>query len=105
MCGSHIFSLFQRFPYLINYFILSQLTGELEKDHRRIERQSVAAADTLDWIESKKNWRVLSTLIQYRCERMAGGVTTVTGQYYISNMRVSAESFAAVLRGYCRLVH
>jgi predicted transposase YbfD/YdcC len=77
-----------------------QWTGELEKDHGRIERRSVSTVTSLDWLESKRNWEDLATLIRYQCERTVGEVTTVTDHYYISNVVTSAEAFAAMIRGH-----
>jgi hypothetical protein len=59
-----------------------QWTGELEKGRGRIERRSVTTVTSRDWLASKGNWRDLAALIRYRCERAAGGVTTVTDHYY-----------------------
>jgi predicted transposase YbfD/YdcC len=42
-----------------------QWTGELEKDHGRIERRSVSTVTSLEWLESKENWQDLATLIRY----------------------------------------
>jgi predicted transposase YbfD/YdcC len=77
-----------------------QWTGEVEKDHGRIERRSVATVTALEWLANKGNWQDLATLVRYRCERTVGGVTTVTDHYYISNMTASAEAFAALIRGH-----
>jgi predicted transposase YbfD/YdcC len=80
--------------------VADQWTGELEKDHGKIERRSVTTVTSLDWLESKGNWQDLATLIRYRCERTVGGDTTVTDHYYISNTTGSAEAFATMIRGH-----
>jgi hypothetical protein len=67
--------------------------GELEKDHGRIERRSVTTVTSPGWLESRGNWKDLSSLIRYRCERTAGGEKTVTDHYYISDMTGTAEKF------------
>jgi predicted transposase YbfD/YdcC len=77
-----------------------QWTGELEKDHGRIERRSVATVTALDWLASREHWPDLTTLIRYRGERTVGGARTVTDHYYISSMTASAQEFATMIRGH-----
>jgi predicted transposase YbfD/YdcC len=75
-------------------------TGALEKDHGRIERRSVTTVTSLDWLEGKKAWKDLATIIRYRSSRTVGDQTTITDRYYISSMMAPAETFAGVIRGH-----
>jgi predicted transposase YbfD/YdcC len=72
----------------------------LEKDHGRIERRSVTTVTSLGWLEGKKAWEDLSTIIRYRCSRTIGEQTTVTDRYYISSLVASAETFGGYIRGH-----
>ena len=75
-------------------------TGELEKDHGRIERRSVIAVTGLDWLEGAKAWKDLAAVIRCRSSRTVGEQTTETDRYYISSMAASAETFARLIRGH-----
>ena len=74
--------------------------SSLEKDHGRIERRSVTTATDLQWMDSKKSWEDLATIIRYQTSRTIGEKTTITDQYYISSMNASAETFAGRIRGH-----
>jgi len=75
-------------------------TGELEKDHGRIERRSVTAVTDLGWLEGAKAWKGLAAVIRYRSSRTVGEQTTETDRYYISSMAASAKTFARLIRGH-----
>jgi len=75
-------------------------TGELEKDHGRIERRSITVVTGLDWLSGAKAWKDLAAIIRYRSNRTAGEQTTVTDRYYISSMAASAKTFAGLIRGH-----
>jgi len=77
-----------------------QWESSLEKDHGRIERRSVTTVTDLTWMDSKKAWEGLATIIRYRTSRSIGENTTITDQYYISSMNDSAETFAGRIRGH-----
>jgi hypothetical protein len=53
-------------------------TGELEKDHGRIERRSVTVVTDVDRLEGKGNRKDLKSIIRYRCRRTIGEQTTIT---------------------------
>ena len=72
----------------------------LEKDHGRIERRSVTTATDLAWMDGKKEWEDLTTIIRYRTSRTIGENTAVTDRYYISSLNASAEMFAGRIRGH-----
>jgi hypothetical protein len=51
-------------------------TGELEKDHGRIERRSVTVVADVDWLEGNGKWKDVKRIIRYR--RTIGAQTTIT---------------------------
>jgi predicted transposase YbfD/YdcC len=75
-------------------------TSDIEKDHGRMERRSVTTVTALDWLEGKKAWKDLATIIRYRCSRTVGDSTTITDRYYISSMESSAEVLGRIIRGH-----
>jgi predicted transposase YbfD/YdcC len=74
--------------------------SDLEKDHGRLERRSIAVVTELGWLEGSKAWKDLSAIIRCRCSRTVGEQTAVTDRYYISSMVTGAETFAALIRGH-----
>jgi predicted transposase YbfD/YdcC len=77
-----------------------QWTSALEKDHGRMERRSITTVTALDWLEGKKAWKDLTTIIRYRSSRTMGESTTVTDRYYISSMSATAQTFGRIIRGH-----
>jgi predicted transposase YbfD/YdcC len=71
------------------------LTDE-ERKHGRVERREVRTATDIGWLEGKKDWIDLKTIIQYRSWR--DGV--MTDRYYISNADMSALEFYRCIRGH-----
>jgi len=75
-------------------------TGELEKDHGRLERRSITVITHLDWLEEGTAWKDIAALIRYRTARTIDEQTTVTDRYYISSMAAPAKTFAQLIRGH-----
>jgi predicted transposase YbfD/YdcC len=71
------------------------LTDE-ERKHGRVEQREVRTATDIDWLEGKKDWKDLTTIIQYRSWR--DGV--MTDRYYISNADMEASEFYRCIRGH-----
>jgi predicted transposase YbfD/YdcC len=72
----------------------------VEKGHGRIEKREVKAIGNLDWLESRRSWSGLKTILQYRCTRTENGQTSIVDRYYISSFDTSAEQFAYLLRNH-----
>jgi predicted transposase YbfD/YdcC len=67
-----------------------------EHKHGRVEKREVRIATDIAWLEGKKDWEDLHTIIQYRSWR--NGV--MTDRHYISNADMSAFDFYQCLRGH-----
>ena len=74
--------------------------GELEKDHGRIERRRVRTACDIGFLSGGGKWKGLRTIIEYRCERTVGDVTTTNCRYYVSSLDCAAEDAARIIRGH-----
>jgi hypothetical protein len=73
----------------------------LEKGHGRLERREVRVVTDIDWLENKKMWKDLNSIIQYRTFRtILGGETVRTDQYYISSAGFFADEFGKYIRGH-----
>ena len=72
----------------------------LEKDHGRIEKRRIRTACDIGFLTGKKLWKDIKTIIEYRCERTAGGETTITYKYYISSKDASADEFGRIIRNH-----
>jgi predicted transposase YbfD/YdcC len=71
-----------------------------EKDHGRIERREIRTVRDVAWLENKKSWRDLQTIIQYRTIRTEKDKTVQTDSYYISSADFYAEQFGNYIRGH-----
>jgi predicted transposase YbfD/YdcC len=71
-----------------------------ERGHGRVENREVRTVTDTGWMEGKKAWEDMDTIIEYRCRGTENGETTVTNRYYISNADMGAEEFYRCLRGH-----
>ncbi len=69
---------------------------EEERKHGRIEQREVSSVTDIGWLEGKKNWKDLKTIIQYRSWRNG----KQTDRYYISSADMSAQEFYQKIRGH-----
>jgi predicted transposase YbfD/YdcC len=70
----------------------------LEIDHGRLERREITAVTHIDWLETKKAWKDVKTIIKYRCWRTVDSETTEHDRYYISSLEADAERFGQLIR-------
>jgi len=68
---------------------------EEERKHGRVEQREVRSVTNIGWLEGKRDWKDLKTIIQYRSWR--NGI--MTDRYYISNADISALEFYQCIRG------
>jgi predicted transposase YbfD/YdcC len=80
--------------------VADEWTGEIEKDHGRIERRSVSTVTELEWLESAPEWKDLSAIIRYRCSRTVGQERTITDRYYIMSLKEDAKTLGHSIRGH-----
>ena len=74
----------------------------MDKGHGRIENRTCEIIDSLDWMETKEEWKDLRTLIRIRSERTI--ITTGEAQsqirYYISSKIADAQTFNKIVRSH-----
>ena len=71
-----------------------------DKDHGRIERREHYIVYDIDWIYGKENWQNLSMIGMTRNYREINGEVSIQEKYYISDLKLSGEEFARVVRGH-----
>ena len=71
-----------------------------DKDHGRIERREHYIVYDIDWLYGKENWQNLSMIGMTRNYREINGEVSIQEKYYISDLKLSGEEFARVVRGH-----
>lgn len=71
-----------------------------DKDHGRIERREHYIVYDIDWLYGKENWQNLSMIGMTRNYREINGEISIQEKYYISDLKLSGEEFARVVRGH-----
>lgn len=70
------------------------------KDHGRIERREHYIVYDIDWLYGKENWQNLSMIGMTKNYREVNGEVSIQDKYYISDLKLSGEEFARVVRGH-----
>lgn len=71
-----------------------------DKDHGRIERREHYIVYNIDWLYGKDNWQNLSMIGMTRNYREINGEVSIQEKYYISDLKLSGEEFARVVRSH-----
>ncbi len=71
-----------------------------DKDHGRIERREHYLIYDVEWLYGKENWQNLSMIGMTRNYREINGKVSIQEKYYISDLKLSGEEFARVVRGH-----
>ena len=72
----------------------------IDKDHGRIERREHYIVYDIDWLYGKENWQNLSMIGMTRNYREINNEVSIQEKYYISDLKLSGEEFARVVRGH-----
>ena len=70
----------------------------IDKDHGRIERREHYIVYDIDWLYGKENWQNLSMIGMTRNYREINNEVSIQEKYYISDLKLSGEEFARVVR-------
>lgn len=74
--------------------------SSIEKGHGRIEEREVVVTNQLDWLDCKSKWKDLTSLIEVTSRRTIKGKMTEEKRYYISNLELTPERAAKVIRSH-----
>lgn len=72
----------------------------IDKEHGRIERREHFIVYDLDWLYGKGNWKNLSMIGMSRNYREINGEVSIQEKYYISDLKMTGEEFAKVIRSH-----
>ena len=71
-----------------------------DKDHGRIERREHYIIYDIDWLYGKENWENISMIGMTRNYREINNEVSIQEKYYISDLKLSGQEFAKVVRGH-----
>jgi len=72
----------------------------VEKDHGRIETRRYYQSDYLDWFADQAKWEGLASVGMVESIREMDGKATLERRYYLSSLKLGAETFARAVRGH-----
>lgn len=74
----------------------------ISKGHGRIENRTCEIITTLDWMETKEDWKDLNTLVRIRSQRtiISTGEDQSQTRYYISSKKADAQTFNKLVRSH-----
>lgn len=73
---------------------------EIDKGHGRIEHRMCYVSDQLHWLEQRKQWRDLKTVIMVESRVSVGEQTTTEQRYFISSLAANAKQIAEAIRSH-----
>jgi predicted transposase YbfD/YdcC len=77
-----------------------EVWSSCEKGHGRIEERQIVVINDLEWLQSKKKWTGLSSLVEVTCHRTTKGKITKAKRYFISSQKLKAEKAAYLVRSH-----
>jgi predicted transposase YbfD/YdcC len=72
----------------------------LEKDHGRLETRRYWQSDRLEWFADVAKWEGLRSVGVVESTREMGGRISVERRYYLSSLKLDAQTFARAVRGH-----
>jgi len=78
----------------------SDFFEKLEKSHGRIETRKCSVIDSLDFLDERKNWPTMKSVVRIESTREIKGKATTENRYYISSLIETAEKFNEIIRGH-----
>jgi len=73
---------------------------EIDKGHGRIEHRICYVSDQIQWLEQRKQWRDLKTVIMVESRVSMGEHTTTEQRYFISSLSANAKQIAEAIRSH-----
>ena len=78
--------------------VISYVTTD--KNHGRIERREHYIVYDIDWLYGKENWKNINMIGMTRNYREINNEVSIQEKYYISDLKLSGQEFAKVVRGH-----
>lgn len=73
---------------------------ETDKGHGRIEIRKIYVSSSIDWLEQKKDWKGLSSIIKVESTRILQDKQTTEYRYYISSLKTSPQRMLQAIRSH-----
>ena len=73
---------------------------EIDKGRGRIEHRICYVSDQIHWLEQRKQWRDLKTVIMVESHVSVGEHTTTEQRYFISSLAANAKQIAEAIRSH-----
>lgn len=73
---------------------------ETDKGHGRIEHRICYVSDQIHWLEQRKQWRDLKTVIMVESHVSVGEHTTTEQRYFISSLAANAKQISEAIRSH-----
>jgi len=73
---------------------------ETDKGHGRIEIRKIYVTTSIDWLEQKKYWKGLSSIIKVESTRILQNKKTTEFRYYISSLKSSPQKILQAIRSH-----
>ena|SRR3990167_5551638 len=77
-----------------------QTTSTCEKGHGRIEERQIVVINNLDWLDCKRSWKDLTSLVEVTCRRTINGKTTEAKRYFLSDLDLQPEKAGELARSH-----
>lgn len=77
-----------------------QRMSTCEKGHGRIEERQIVVINNLDWLDCKRDWQDLTSLIEVTCRRTINDKTTEAKRYFISDLALAPEKAGELARSH-----
>ena len=72
----------------------------VEKSHGRIEVRRCWVSTNIEWLEQKKNWKDIKSLIRIESERVIYGKSSKEVRHYISSLEATPDEFLEMVRSH-----
>lgn len=72
----------------------------VDGEHGRIEVRRVVASDDIDWLDERKRWKDLQSVVMVESERTANGKTSTEQRFYLSSLPANASLLGERIRGH-----
>ena len=69
-----------------------------EKGHGRIEVRRCRVTDQIQWLEPRKEWMGLRSIVEIESQRRKGEQNTVERRYYLTSLKADAREVAKAIR-------
>jgi predicted transposase YbfD/YdcC len=71
-----------------------------EKGHGRLEIRRCRVSDKIKWLEPRKDWKGLQSIVELESQRQIGEQNTVERRYYLTSLKADAKEVARAIRAH-----